>query len=116
MSCGNMAREAIRANAIPGFPRTWPWGISWSCRRQPAAGVEGSMQSSPDFDFRHHLRDTILLLGGRREIADLLTKSMDLSVNPGDLGALRAYNVELLNGVKDRFARLNTFKVRSDDR
>jgi hypothetical protein len=70
--------------------------------------------SSPDFDFRRHLRDTILLLGGRRDIADLLLKSLDLSLNPGDVGALRAYNVELLNGVKDRLARLNTHRVRTE--
>jgi hypothetical protein len=43
------------------------------------------MTDATDFDFRHHLRDTILLLGGKKDIADLLLKSEDGFVSEADV-------------------------------
>jgi hypothetical protein len=37
-------------------------------------------ENESDFDFRHHLYNTIILLGGKKEIAGLVKKSMDLGV------------------------------------
>ena len=76
----------------------------------------GEQSASPDFDFRHHLYDTILLLGGSKEIADLVKKSMDYAITDKDVRKLRNYNAELVTLAKDRLAHLNTLKVvtRSD--
>lgn len=71
-----------------------------------------SEEYSPDFDFRHHLRDTILLLGGKKEIADLLMKSQDGLLSESDIDELRNYNCTLINGVKARLSELNRLKVR----
>lgn len=66
---------------------------------------------SPDFDFRHHLYDTILLLGGKKRIADLVKKSLDYGITDSDLQVLRNYNTELITLAKERLAHLNTLKL-----
>lgn len=65
----------------------------------------------PDFDFRHHLFDTIILLGGKKEIADLVKKSMDCGVSDEDIDRLRRYNIELITQVKDRLAYTNKIEI-----
>ena len=65
-----------------------------------------------DFDFRQQLRNTILLLGGKKEVADLLAKSADLAVSQKDVEALRNNNCELTTLAKDRLANLGTIRVR----
>jgi hypothetical protein len=65
-----------------------------------------------DYDFRRHLRNTILLLGGRKEIANLLIKSIDFATEEADVDALRNYNIELITSVKDRLAGVGTITVR----
>jgi hypothetical protein len=67
---------------------------------------------SPEFDFHHHLYDTILLLGGRKQIADLVKKAMDCAVTDSDIDALRRYNTELITLAKDRLANLNSITLR----
>lgn len=69
--------------------------------------------SSADFEFRHFLRDTIILLGGKKEIADLLTKSEDFAVSEADVEELRRYNIALLEGTKDRLANIHRLKIRT---
>ncbi|MGB8369467.1 MAG: hypothetical protein WCF71_09280 [Verrucomicrobiia bacterium] len=64
-----------------------------------------------DFDFRHHLRDTILLLGGELEIADLLVKSQDGFINEADIEKLRNYNIGLFAKAKSRLRNLNRLKI-----
>lgn len=64
-----------------------------------------------DFEFRHHLRNTLLLLGGKQEIADLLVKSQDFEVTEGDVDQLRKYNIALIEQTKDRLVNLNTIKI-----
>jgi hypothetical protein len=66
---------------------------------------------SPDFDFRHYLYDTIILLGGRKEIADLLKKSQDYKVSSGDIDNLRRYNCGLIDEVKRRLMSINTMTI-----
>jgi hypothetical protein len=68
-------------------------------------------ETSEDFDFRHNLRDTILLLGGEPEIADLLTKSQDGFISKADIAKLRKYNVSLFSNVKSRLRELNRLKL-----
>jgi hypothetical protein len=69
------------------------------------------MTDSADFDFRHHLRDTILLLGGKREIADLLVKSEDGQINEADVDALRNYNIGLFTATKQCLNNLNKLRL-----
>lgn len=71
-----------------------------------------ALSPANDCDFRHALRNTILLLGGRKDIADLLIKSMDLSISDAELGMLRNYNAELITLAKARLADLSGTKVR----
>jgi hypothetical protein len=70
-----------------------------------------SEAASPDFDFRHHLYDTILLLGGKKEIADLLEKSIDGAITEMDVDALRNFNIELIESAKRRLASIHTIKI-----
>lgn len=70
------------------------------------------MDTSPDFDFRHHLYDTLILLGAKKEIADLLKKSKDGQVTDEDVHLLRCYNGELLIATKTRLTEINTISIR----
>jgi hypothetical protein len=65
-----------------------------------------------DFDFLHHLHDTIILLGGRKEIARLLMKSQDYQITRSDIDELRKYNGALIDQIKDRLANIHKIKVR----
>jgi hypothetical protein len=64
-------------------------------------------EHSPDFDFRHHLRDTIILLGGEKAIADLLIKSQDGGITAADIDSLRRYNCGLIDANKRRLVSIN---------
>ena len=75
--------------------------------------MEKEIEQSSDFDFRHHLRNTILLLGGKKEIADLLVKSQDFNVTEGDVDQLRRYNIALIEQNKERFVNLNNIEIRA---
>ena len=66
-----------------------------------------------EFDFRHHLHDTIVLLGGKKEIADLLAKSSDGAVTEADVDGVRDYNVTLLEQTKTRLSHVRRRKVRN---
>lgn len=70
-------------------------------------------ENCPDFDFRHHLRDTILLLGGKKEIADLLVKSLDGFISAADVEHVRDYNIGLFSDVKSRLRNLNRLKLQN---
>ncbi len=64
-----------------------------------------------DFDFRHHLYDTIVLLGGRKDVADMLVKSQDGQINEADVEALRNYNISLFAATKGRLGSLNKLRI-----
>ena len=66
---------------------------------------------SNDFEFRHHLYDTIVLLGGKKEIADILKRSEDLAVTDADIDELRKYNIGLLESTKSRLANINVTAI-----
>lgn len=66
-----------------------------------------------DFDFRQHLYDTIVLLGGREDIAALLHKSSDCALTEADINELRTYNVGLLNSIKGRLRSITTIAART---
>ncbi len=70
-------------------------------------------ENSPEFDLRHHLYDTLILLGARREIAELVERSMDNAVTCSDVDALRKYNAELITRLKSRLAHIHTTKIRA---
>jgi hypothetical protein len=59
--------------------------------------------------FAHHLHDTIILLGGRRDIADMLL-CIDL-LDGSAIDGLRQYNISLHESLKDRMVALNTSTV-----
>jgi len=68
-----------------------------------------------DLDFRHHLQNTIILLGGRKEIADLLNKSKDYGITEADLTTLRNYNCDLIDQTKEKLTQISTTKIRVSD-
>ncbi|HXR47746.1 MAG TPA: hypothetical protein VN784_09925 [Candidatus Limnocylindrales bacterium] len=72
-----------------------------------------NITNASDFDFRHHLYDTIILLGGKKEIADLLIASQDLMVTRGDVDQLRNYNAALVDRVKARLANIKKTKIQA---
>ena len=60
-------------------------------------------------DFAHHLYDTIILLGGKPEFAQMLL-CQDL-IDEAALSALRQYNIELQESLKDRFVNINKTEI-----
>jgi hypothetical protein len=70
------------------------------------------VDSPADYDFRHYLHDTIVLLGGKKQVADLLVKSQDGHVKETDVKEVRKYNGALIDETKDRLANVHKVKVR----
>jgi hypothetical protein len=66
-----------------------------------------------DCDLRHHLRNTIVLLGGRKEIADLLVTSIDRPVTEAEVKEIQRYNYDLLTLAKRRLIDLGSIGVRT---
>jgi hypothetical protein len=64
-----------------------------------------------DCDFRRALYNTIILLGGRPDIAQMLKKSADYGVTAADLDTLGRYNYELVHETKQKLNALDTIKV-----
>jgi hypothetical protein len=60
-------------------------------------------------EFFHHLRDTLILLGGERYFADLLDNPAEIS--EADVEGLRNYNHGLVESVKNRLANINRMGV-----
>lgn len=60
-------------------------------------------------DFFHHLRDTIILLAGEIEIANLLERPDDIT--EADVNELRRFNCKLIDATKDRLVNINKIKV-----
>jgi len=69
------------------------------------------LTSSEDFDFRHHLYNTLILLGVPKDIADLLRKSEDFAITDADLMKLRNYNCDLLDQTKEKLTQISTKKI-----
>jgi len=59
--------------------------------------------------FLHHLRDTIILLGGEAELADLLVASNDISEL--EIDKLRQFNITLIEATKNKLANINKMKI-----
>ncbi|MGP8198990.1 MAG: hypothetical protein ACLQU4_05745 [Limisphaerales bacterium] len=60
---------------------------------EPKNNVPLAQGCDNDFELRFHLRDTIILLGGKADIADLLVKSQDGFIREADIDVLRNYNI-----------------------
>jgi hypothetical protein len=60
-------------------------------------------------EFARHLHDTVILLGGRRDIAEMLLRPELIDESAVD--TLRQYNIDLLELVKDRLANINKSEV-----
>jgi len=65
-------------------------------------------------EFMHHLYDTLILLGGRADIADMLRHPDQ--IDESALDTLRQYNTDLTIGIKDRLANVNTTEVQTTKR
>jgi len=59
--------------------------------------------------FIHHLRDTIILLGGRLQIADLLRNPE--AIREAEVDRLRQYNIDLETRIKNRLADTNKMRI-----
>lgn len=69
----------------------------------------------PEADFIHSLKDTLLLLGCKPEVAFLVKKLSDRQITREDFIKLVDYNCELFNLAKLRLAYLNTAKIKTAD-
>ena len=65
-----------------------------------------------EYDFRHHLHDTIILLGGEKKIADMLVRSQDSHIKNSDVAEVRRYNGVLIDETKDRLNNVHKTRVR----
>lgn len=63
--------------------------------------------------FFHHLRDTIILLGGGTHIANMASKPDEISAT--DVARLKDYNILLETQVKDRLANTNSMTIQIID-
>jgi hypothetical protein len=79
----------------------------------PKSDSQPSAAGENDFELRHNLRDTIILLGGKTEIADLLVKSQDGLISKADIDVLRNYNISLFTKTKTALARLNRLRIQT---
>ena len=59
--------------------------------------------------FFHHLRDTIILLGGEAGLADLLVAPYDIAES--DIDRLRQFNCKLIDATKHKLVNINKIKV-----
>jgi hypothetical protein len=57
----------------------------------------------------HHLRDTIILLGGDIKIANLLGRPDD--IDESDIDQLRSFNCKLIDSTKDKLVNINKIRV-----
>jgi hypothetical protein len=69
-------------------------------------------ESDPAFDFPHYLYNTVLLLGGKKEIAELLKKWLDGKITREDARAVVRYNSELQDNIKLRIVHCDKITVR----
>jgi hypothetical protein len=81
-----------------------------SSMSQPYQGEHDNL--SADCDLRHHLRSTILLLGGDPQIADLLSKSEDYAITEEDVMNVKRYNMDLIDGLKSRLTSLPSLRLK----
>jgi hypothetical protein len=63
-------------------------------------------------EFARHLYDTLILLGGRRDIAEMawLLPHPEL-IDESAVDSLRQYNIDLLDSIKDRLVNINKAEV-----
>ena len=69
-----------------------------------------------DYEFRHRLYDTLVLLGAPTDVAELLKKSQDHLVSDADVEKLRAYNCGLIDSTKHKLANINMMKITPVDK
>ncbi len=67
-----------------------------------------------DFNFRHLLRDVLLLQGAPLEIADLLDKSQD-GITEADVEVLRGYAISLFGRNKSALRNLHKIKLTNEN-
>ena len=67
-------------------------------------------QINVNADFLHHLYDTIVLLGGAKEIATMVKNPETIS--DSDIKSLRQYNGGLIDSTKDKLARINMIRIK----
>ena len=58
----------------------------------------------------HHLHDTIILLGGSSEFANLAEPGADIKLE--DVDNLRNYNIRLIDATKDKLSEIHSTKIR----
>ena len=63
-------------------------------------------------EFLHHLRDTIILLGGGTKIANMVERAE--SASAADVDELRRLNCRLIDLTKERLFSINKLSVATD--
>jgi len=72
--------------------------------------AEVSGEASAQADFLQFLRDVVILLGGRVDIADMLEHPA--AITAADVDALRQYGIVLSEDLKTRMASQSTMEIR----
>lgn len=66
-------------------------------------------------DFRYHLHDTIVLLGGKTEIARLLVKAEEHGITKTDVDEVKKYNITLIDHTKSRLENIQKTRIRKKE-
>lgn len=64
--------------------------------------------------FLHHLRDTIIILGGGTKLADMAECAE--SATEADIDELRRVNIRLIDSTKERLVNINTMTIKPAER
>lgn len=64
--------------------------------------------------FLHHLRDTIIILGGGTKIANMVENAGTAS--EADVDELRRVNIRLIDSTKERLVNINTMTIKPVER
>lgn len=71
------------------------------------------MNQDNEFEFRHIMRDILLLLGSPKEVADILDNTQDRPITDVELLLARQYACDLFAQAKHRLAYLHTIKLQT---
>lgn len=72
---------------------------------------EQRIMNQEEAEYFHHLHDTIILLGGSKEIAHLAANSD--AIKPEDVDNLRNYNIKLIEAAKYKLSEIHSTKIRT---
>jgi len=79
-----------------------------------AGGQSFGSPEEIECSFCYQLYDVVLLLGGRKEFADMVKKIPDRNLTKNDFNRLNIYAIELIGLAKARIADLNSITIQKE--